>query len=71
MALPALAIHTQVKMAQRVFQRWGRYTKYGPTIAGLSLLPALPFLFDKPVEHLLDMAWPDKKPHLAENVQHQ
>lgn len=27
---------------------------WGPTVLGLSAVPALPYLFDKPVEHVTD-----------------
>lgn len=30
---------------------------WGPTIAGLGVVPALPFMFDHPVERVLDVAW--------------
>ena len=44
---------------------WVRYTEFheslpftnnkkGPTISGLCVVPALPFLFDHPVEHAVD-----------------
>ena len=40
----------------------GRFTKWGPTIAGLALIPALPFAVDEPCEHAIEWAfdkvWP-------------
>eukprot|EP01111_Echinosteliopsis_oligospora_P006386 TRINITY_DN2049_c0_g1_i1.p1 TRINITY_DN2049_c0_g1~~TRINITY_DN2049_c0_g1_i1.p1 ORF type:complete len:231 (-),score=78.74 TRINITY_DN2049_c0_g1_i1:117-809(-) len=68
MALPSLAVHTTVKYAGRYFNRIGRFTKWGPTIAGLALIPALPYMFDHPIEYALDAVWPDKHhhPHFAE-----
>ena len=42
----------------------GRFQRWGPTIAGLSLLPLLPYMFDHPAEHLIDKGfanfWPSK-----------
>jgi hypothetical protein len=67
MALPAFAIHTQVRVFQHVFKKMGRFTKWGPTLMGLALVPFLPTIFDHPSEHLLDHAfdrfWPTKYSH--------
>eukprot|EP00747_Dinoflagellata_sp_TGD_P186928 gnl/TRDRNA2_/TRDRNA2_44311_c0_seq1.p1 gnl/TRDRNA2_/TRDRNA2_44311_c0~~gnl/TRDRNA2_/TRDRNA2_44311_c0_seq1.p1 ORF type:complete len:224 (-),score=36.44 gnl/TRDRNA2_/TRDRNA2_44311_c0_seq1:94-708(-) len=64
---PFAAIHMQVHTFEKICHKYGRFTKWGPTIAGLCLIPALPFLVDKPVEHAVDWGfetyWPaeDKK----------
>lgn len=29
----------------------------GPTVLGLAIIPALPILFDEPVEHVIDTAF--------------
>lgn len=62
MALPAFIIHSQVKLATRVFKKWGRFQKWGPTVAGLCVVPALPFVLDHPVEKVVDWTfakfWP-------------
>ncbi|KAI6047074.1 mitochondrial 18 KDa protein-domain-containing protein [Pisolithus marmoratus] len=59
MALPAFTIHTIVARSKPLFSRfkhpWSR--TWGPTVAGLSVVPILPYLFDKPVEHAIDRAW--------------
>ena len=36
---------------------------WGPTVTGLSIVPVLPYLFDKPVEHATDVVfeWVEKK----------
>ena len=31
-----------------------RIRTWGPTLAGLAIVPVLPYLFDKPVEHAVD-----------------
>jgi fission process protein 1 len=55
-ALPAFTIHTAVKQATKAFVnvKNPRIKAWGPTIAGLSLVPGLPFLFDHPVEQATD-----------------
>jgi len=67
MGLPAFAIHTQVHMASRVFQKVGRFQKWGPTVAGLALVPFLPYMFDHPVEFVVektfDTLWPTEHHH--------
>jgi fission process protein 1 len=62
MALPAFSIHTTVNLGQRFFNRIGRFQKWGPTVAGLSLIPFLPVMFDHPVEHLLNKVWMNYSP---------
>lgn len=69
MALPALTIHTQVRVAATLCKKYISnpfMLKWGPTGAGLILLPFLPIMFDHPVEHLIDRVWPwpeKNKPH--------
>eukprot|EP01089_Gocevia_fonbrunei_P016896 TRINITY_DN5348_c0_g1_i1.p1 TRINITY_DN5348_c0_g1~~TRINITY_DN5348_c0_g1_i1.p1 ORF type:complete len:212 (-),score=31.00 TRINITY_DN5348_c0_g1_i1:29-664(-) len=62
MMLPAILIHTQVNLFSKVFKKVGRFQRWGPTIMGLSLVPALPYIFDHPVEHAVEWAfdkvWP-------------
>lgn len=64
LALPFLIIHTQVSVFKSVFTKMGRFTKWGPTISGLALLPFLPVCVDEPTEHLVHAAfekyWPEK-----------
>ncbi|TCD71368.1 hypothetical protein EIP91_011139 [Steccherinum ochraceum] len=65
MALPAFTIHTAVKQAKKAFvnAKNPRVKSWGPTLTGLAIVPVLPFLFDKPVEHVTDFAfeWIEKK----------
>jgi len=62
MALPAFMIHTQVRIFKKVFTKVGKFQRWGPTVAGLALVPLLPFVIDHPVEHALnhifDRVWP-------------
>ena len=59
MALPALTIHSIVRYSAPVFAKSSnaRIRGAGPTVAGLAFVPALPFLFDEPVEHVIDAAF--------------
>lgn len=59
MGLPALTIHTVVRYSARAFVRSAnpRVKMWGPTITGLSIVPVLPYMFDKPVEHATDAAF--------------
>jgi len=59
MIIPAFMIHTQVKFFQKVCKRVGRFNKWGPTFAGLVLVPFLPLIIDHPVETTLH--WVKKK----------
>lgn len=64
MALPALTIHTCVHQSQKLFKnvKNPRVKGLGPTFLGLCVVPALPFLYDHPVERLLGLVmrtvWP-------------
>ncbi|KAF9818357.1 hypothetical protein IEO21_02872 [Rhodonia placenta] len=59
MALPAFTIHTAVKQAKKAFVnvKNPRVKTWGPTVSGLAIVPVLPYLFDKPVEHATDAAF--------------
>ncbi|KAI0650110.1 mitochondrial 18 KDa protein-domain-containing protein [Trametes meyenii] len=65
MALPAFTIHTAVKQAKKAFVNVQnpRVKTWGPTVTGLAIVPVLPYLFDKPVEHVTDIAfeWVEKQ----------
>ncbi|KAI0091851.1 mitochondrial 18 KDa protein-domain-containing protein [Irpex rosettiformis] len=65
MALPALTIHTAVKQSKKLFVNATnpRVKTWGPTATGLAIVPVLPYLYDKPVEHATDFAfeWIEKK----------
>ena len=55
MALPALTIHTSVKYAGRQFAKASNpaVKRWGPTMVGIGIVPALPYLFDHPVSRLV------------------
>ncbi|KAI7882935.1 hypothetical protein K492DRAFT_205786 [Lichtheimia hyalospora FSU 10163] len=57
MALPMMTIHSIVKFsAKHVFEKAKspKLKMWGPTCMGLSVVPFLPFIFDHPVEHVID-----------------
>ncbi|GAA99527.1 uncharacterized protein L969DRAFT_93985 [Mixia osmundae IAM 14324] len=56
MLFPALTIHTTVKQSGRLFKnaKSPRVRAWGPTVLGLAVVPALPYIFDEPVEHGVD-----------------
>ncbi|CCG82846.1 Putative uncharacterized protein [Taphrina deformans PYCC 5710] len=57
MALPAFTIHSTVKLSSKYVFHNVKNTKvrgWGPTVTGLAVVPALPFLFDHPVEYAVD-----------------
>lgn len=64
-AFPAFTIHTAVKQAKKAFVNATnpRIRTWGPTVTGLAIVPVLPYLFDKPVEHATDYAfdWIEKR----------
>lgn len=64
-AFPAFTIHTMVKQSKRAFVNVQnpRIKTWGPTVTGLAIVPVLPYIFDKPVEHATDAAfeWVEKK----------
>jgi len=60
MGLPALTIHSLVKYSGRyIFSKSANRTMrvWGPAALGLSIVPALPYLYDHPVEHAIDRLW--------------
>jgi fission process protein 1 len=57
MALPAFTIHSTVKVFKGVTHCMQRFQRWGPTVAGLAIIPALPYLFDHPVEKAVDWAF--------------
>jgi fission process protein 1 len=62
--LPAITIHTIVDVTAKQLKNT-KYIKYGPTAAGLAVLPLLPIVYDEPLEHgmdkLFDKFWPVNK----------
>jgi mitochondrial fission process protein 1 len=60
MGLPAFTIHSLVKYSGKyIFSKSGNKTMrvWGPAAVGLGVVPTLPYLFDHPVEHAVDLLW--------------
>jgi fission process protein 1 len=60
MGLPAFTIHSTVKYATKYADKNIKNAvvkQWGPIALGLAIVPALPYLFDKPVEHVMDYAF--------------
>ncbi|SCU79904.1 LAFA_0B06392g1_1 [Lachancea sp. 'fantastica'] len=61
MGLPAFTIHSTVKYSgtwfNKQFPKNAALRTWGPIALGLSVVPVLPYLFDKPIEHLLDQVF--------------
>jgi fission process protein 1 len=49
--VPFTIIHSAVDLAKKYFNRIKRFTKWGPSIVGLSVIPLLPLYLDEPIEH--------------------
>ncbi|KAG5364737.1 hypothetical protein CKK34_3560 [Yarrowia sp. E02] len=56
MGLPAFTIHSTVKYTGLALKNNPNKTlrTYGPVALGLGIVPALPYMFDEPVEHVVD-----------------
>jgi len=60
MGLPALTIHSLVKYSGKyVFSKSPNpmLRVWGPAALGLGVVPALPYLYDHPVERAVDLLW--------------
>jgi len=69
MALPAFTIHTAVAQSRKVFRSATnpQVKTWGPTVTGLAIVPILPYLFDRPVEHATDRAFEWIRTKVIEN----
>ncbi|KAI9027437.1 mitochondrial 18kDa protein, partial [Phycomyces nitens] len=59
MAFPMMTIHTVVKYSAKAFKdvKNPKLRTWGPTSLGLCVVPFLPFIFDHPIEILVDRAF--------------
>lgn len=62
MAIPTLIIHTTVDVTHKVLKKLNRFQKWGPTIAGLCIVPLLPLYIDHPVEQALEWGFKNYGP---------
>ncbi|KAH9274413.1 hypothetical protein BASA83_003043 [Batrachochytrium salamandrivorans] len=74
--LPAITIHSVVDLTAKALKNASVITlrKWGPTAAGLMVLPALPVILDHPVEYAtdkaFDMVWPLSEEAKARAIAH-
>eukprot|EP00299_Pterocystis_sp_00344_P008732 c3425_g1_i1.p1 GENE.c3425_g1_i1~~c3425_g1_i1.p1 ORF type:complete len:244 (+),score=46.99 c3425_g1_i1:36-767(+) len=67
MLIPATLIHTQVHIFHKITHKIGRFQRWGPSAAGLMLIPFFPLVLDEPVEHAVHTVlrkfgpWADKE----------
>ncbi|KAI7905863.1 mitochondrial 18 KDa protein-domain-containing protein [Cokeromyces recurvatus] len=56
MAFPMLTIHSIVKYSAYGFKnvKNPKVKAWGPTLLGLGIVPFLPYIFDEPIEHIVD-----------------
>lgn len=54
LVVPAVIIHSSVDFTKHVTKRIGRFQKWGPSIAGLAIIPLLPMYLDEPAEKAID-----------------
>lgn len=75
---PMVTIHTIVHQSGHGLKKLQglnpAIAKWGPVALGLAIVPALPFMFDEPVEQLVDSvwdaAWPSKFPQKEKHHGH-
>lgn len=68
--VPTIVIHTSVSTSQKFFKKIGKFTKWGPSIVGLSMIPLLPLYLDEPVEHALEHAFDNYGPWASKIKEH-
>lgn len=73
MGLPALTIHTVVAQSTKLYKnvKNPRIKAWGPTLTGLAVVPILPYLFDKPVEHATEISFHWIKEQFAQSQSKQ
>ncbi|KAI8967541.1 mitochondrial 18 KDa protein-domain-containing protein [Mycotypha africana] len=56
MAFPMMTIHSIVKYSAYGFKnvKNPKVKGWGPTVLGLGIVPFLPYIFDEPIEHIVD-----------------
>lgn len=71
LVFPAIVIHFTVHQSEKFFHRVNKFRKWGPILAGLGMIPILPFAVDIPTEHAIDWAfekyWPEHEPSHTKN----
>lgn len=70
MAFPMLTIHSIVKYSAIGFKNVKnvKVKAWGPTLLGLGIVPFLPYIFDEPIEHIVDKVFKPIEDRVAEPV---
>lgn len=69
--IPAVIIHSAVDFAKWGTKRIGRFTKWGPSIFGLAIIPLLPMYLDEPSEHAIEWLFAKYGPWAGEAKNHK
>lgn len=70
MAFPMLTIHSVVKYSAYGFKnvKNAKVKAWGPTLLGLGMIPFLPFIFDEPIEHIVDKVFKPIEEKVSKSV---
>lgn len=70
MAFPMMTIHSIVKYSAYGFKnvKNAKVKAWGPTLLGLGIVPFLPYIFDEPIEHIVDKVFKPIEEKFAESV---
>jgi fission process protein 1 len=68
--IPFGIIHTTVSVGRKICNRMGRFQRFGPSIMGLSIIPALPLYLDEPVEHAIEHVMTNHGPWARPSTPH-
>ncbi|KAG2230100.1 mitochondrial 18 KDa protein-domain-containing protein [Thamnidium elegans] len=70
MAFPMMTIHSIVKYSAVGFKnvKNTKVRAWGPTLLGLSIVPFLPYIFDEPIEHIVDKVFKPIEDRVSDSV---
>lgn len=70
MAFPMMTIHSIVKYSAYGFKnvKNTKVKAWGPTLLGLGIVPFLPYIFDEPIEHIVDKVFKPIEEKVSKSV---
>ncbi|KAI8091164.1 mitochondrial 18 KDa protein-domain-containing protein [Gilbertella persicaria] len=70
MLAPAITVHSIVKYSAYAFKnvKNQKVKGWGPTVLGLGIVPVLPYLFDEPIEHVIDKVFKPIEERVSKQV---
>ncbi|GAA5809380.1 hypothetical protein MFLAVUS_002788 [Mucor flavus] len=70
MAFPMMTIHSIVKYSAIGFKnvKNTKVRAWGPTLLGLGIVPFLPYIFDEPIEHIVDKVFKPIEDRVSDTV---